>query len=54
MTERAIVKDALIERWISPDEIADAVWFLHNNQACTGVELAVDGGIGLKATLAIT
>lgn len=43
-TEQAIVNDALIERWVHPDEIADAVWFLHNNEACTGVELPVDRG----------
>jgi NAD(P)-dependent dehydrogenase (short-subunit alcohol dehydrogenase family) len=52
--ERHIVNDALIERWVTPGEVADAVWFLHNNEACTGVELPVDGGIGLKATLSTT
>lgn len=52
--EAAVVSDALIERWVQPEEIADAVWFLHDNKACTGVDLRVDGGIGLRAILTNT
>jgi NAD(P)-dependent dehydrogenase (short-subunit alcohol dehydrogenase family) len=51
---QAIVADAPINRWVESDEIADATWFLHNNKACTGAILAVDGGIGLKAVLGNT
>jgi len=52
--ERELAADSLIERWVDPPEIADAVWFLTQNRACTGVDLAVDGGIGLKAVLSNT
>jgi len=47
--DAALANDALIERWITPEEVADAVWFLTANGACTGTDLIIDGGIGLKA-----
>ncbi len=52
--DAALVADLLIERWIEPAEIAEAVWFLVRNGACTGTDLVVDGGIGLKAVGART
>lgn len=52
--ERAIVADQLIGRWIEPDEIADAAWFLHSNGACTGADLLVDGGMDLTAIATMT
>lgn len=36
-----------LNRFIQPEEIADAVWFLSQNQAITGAELVVDGGLTL-------
>jgi NAD(P)-dependent dehydrogenase (short-subunit alcohol dehydrogenase family) len=50
--ERKLAQDQLIDRWIEPEEIADAVWFLAQNRACTGIDLIVDGGMGLKAVQA--
>jgi NAD(P)-dependent dehydrogenase (short-subunit alcohol dehydrogenase family) len=47
--ERQLVQDQLIERWIEPGEVADAVWFLSQNRACTGTDLIIDGGMGLKS-----
>lgn len=38
----------LIERWIQPAEIADAVLFLAANDAICGEVLVVDGGMSLK------
>ncbi len=52
--ERELVQDALIQRWVDADEIADAVWFLAHNMACTGADLIADGGIGLTTFRANT
>jgi 3-oxoacyl-[acyl-carrier protein] reductase len=49
--EAALARDQLIERWITPDEVADAVDFIAHNRACTGTDLIIDGGMGLKAVL---
>lgn len=38
----------LIERWIQPEEVADAVLFLAKNDAVCGEVLTVDGGMSLK------
>lgn len=37
-----------LRRFIQPEEIADAVWFLAQNSAMTGAELVVDGGLTLN------
>lgn len=38
----------LINRFIQPEEIADAVLFVAGNEAMTGEVLVIDGGISLK------
>lgn len=41
-------KDHLINRWITPDEIADGVLFVLKNDAICGEILTLDGGMSLK------
>lgn len=43
-----LANDTLLERWVQPGDIAEAVWFLDQNQGCTGTDLLVDAGISLR------
>lgn len=52
--EAAIYPRCAYPTMVEADEIADAVWFLAHNKACTGTSLIVDGGIGLNAVLSDT
>ena len=41
-------KRKLIERFITPEEVADAIMFLAKNDAMAGEVLTIDGGLSLK------
>lgn len=41
-------KRKLIERYITPEEVADAILFLTKNDAMAGEVLTIDGGLSLK------
>jgi 3-oxoacyl-[acyl-carrier protein] reductase len=46
--EKELAKDQLINRFILPDEVADAALFLIKNDAVCGEILTIDGGMSLK------
>jgi 3-oxoacyl-[acyl-carrier protein] reductase len=46
--EELFSKDLLINRFVSPEEVADAIIFLAKNDAVTGEILTIDGGLSLK------
>lgn len=41
-------KEQLIERFITPDEVADSILFMAKNDAMAGEVLTIDGGLSLK------
>jgi NAD(P)-dependent dehydrogenase (short-subunit alcohol dehydrogenase family) len=45
---KSCVKSTLIKRMIKPEEIADAVKFLIENDAITGQTVMIDGGLSLQ------
>ena len=46
--KRYWIKDVPLKKWVTPEEVADAVWFLIENTAVCGEILTVDAGLMLK------
>jgi len=47
-TESKLAQAHLTERWVTPDDIADGVVFLVDNESMCGHNLVIDGGMSLR------